>query len=79
LKVQVGFCLCISSMYTLCFNQINSPITYSFSITMLPHYSTVYNQLQSIIFIYRSMFQYFSFSNIVFPSSAPHSPFRQTH
>jgi hypothetical protein len=30
------FLLCISYIYIYCFNQINHPITYSFSIILLP-------------------------------------------
>jgi hypothetical protein len=47
-----GFTL-VFRTYISCFNQINPPITYSFSITLLPYYSTVYSALHCITLIHR--------------------------
>jgi hypothetical protein len=47
------FCPVTLGLYTSCFNQINPPVTYSFSITLLPYYSTAYNVVHYIKFLYR--------------------------
>jgi hypothetical protein len=36
-----GVCLGTSGLYISCFNKINSPITYSFSVALFPCYSPV--------------------------------------
>jgi hypothetical protein len=64
-----GFSLGTSCLLISYFNQMNPPITCSFSITMLP---LNIQQLKAQYVILHSyidrMFQYFSFSNIFFPT-----------
>jgi hypothetical protein len=53
LTVQGGFYLDISDMSVSYIKISLTPITYSFSITMLSYYSTAFSALHYIIFIYR--------------------------
>jgi hypothetical protein len=41
-------CLGSSDMFILCFHQTNPPISYGFSVTLRPCYSTAYSALQYI-------------------------------
>jgi hypothetical protein len=66
-----GFCLGTSDLYISCFNQINPP---RHNLVFLYHHASItfnsYSAIHYIIFIYRWIFQYFSFSKIFFPIPA---------
>jgi hypothetical protein len=69
---RVGVLLGLSDMYISDFSQINPPITYSFSITLLPYYSTVCSALHYINFIHRckecfNIFHSLTFSFLLLP------------
>jgi hypothetical protein len=79
LIVQGNFILVFQTCVYCVLIKLPPPITYSFSITLVPYYSIAYSAVRYTTFIHRCDISILSFSNVLLPSPPPCSPCSQNH